>query len=88
MGKISIFVLMLLFVGVFLMILISMAANNSAIDIPNQSETTTPDLVAYQTEVTEQQIMIYNIAKVLLILLVILGIIVVISNFLKKRTNW
>jgi len=89
MPRVSPFVLILLFTGVFAMIMLSFTfLTDKTIETPNQSEVQTPELNQFKEDTAEQQGWVYKILWALMIVLILFAVALAVKMFLRRKTNW
>lgn len=89
MAKPTPFILILLFTGVFALIMLSFSfLGDHTIATPNQSEVETPELNAYTEETADQQQWVYKILWAVMIVLILFAVALAIKMFLGRKSNW
>ncbi len=89
MPRITPFALILVFTGVFAMIMLSFTfLGNNTIETPNQSEVETPELNAFEEQTGEQQQWVYKVLWGVMIALILFAVALAIKMFLRRGTSW
>lgn len=89
MSKVTPFLLILMFVGVFAMIMLSFTfLGNHTIETPNQTEVQTPELNQFEEETAGQMGIAYKVMWGLMIALLLFALALAVRMLIRKKANW
>lgn len=89
MARLTPFLLILLFVGVFALIMLSFTfLGNHTIYIPNQTEVSTPELNQFEEDTAGQMEWVYKVLWGLLIAILLFAVALTVKMFLRRKGNW